>query len=488
MSQIRLGARVMLGIPTLSSNPRTPAWIDAMAGLQMPLGSSMGRAWMVDETIAAARNALCEQALASDVEYLVMLGDDVLPPAAMLISMLASIGRELPIDADTSARIDLLTGVYWTKAYPTEPYLWNGPLDGSFTDWKVGELLPVNLAGCDALMIRTEILKEIPRPWFSTDWVYEPGQRPSPIATEDFYFFTKARKHGYRLFVDTAIQCWHQDRDTGQMFGLTVDMPQAGGVPEGGDDVLVVADVGSGTDSPSWGPNCTVTRFDARADVKPDVQCDIRKLPEGYFGQYDVVHARHVLEHFGRAEAPELLRHWLRLLKPGGELILRVPNLASALRHILDDDAPKLYDWAQIYGEQKHPADFHRNGFTARKLRGLLGSISILGDVEVIEEDDGRNLKATARLLRADEPEAIAPWWDEITSAEGFDVGNGIEIPVGVEVTIDADEPVGADARGDWGIAPATVVALSETAVTTADAITRLNGHEAGVLVEASDG
>ncbi len=457
----KLATRVYLGIPTLSGNRRSPAWIDAMAGLQMPLGSSLGRIWIEDETIAAARNALCERALADGAPYLVMLGDDVLPSPNMLIQMLATIGREMPIDDEHTARVSMLTGVYWTKAYPTEPYLWNGLLEGSFSDWKVGELLPVDLAGCDALIIETAMLKEIPRPWFSTEWTFEPGQRVSSIATEDFYFYTKARKHGFRLFVDTAIQCWHEDRETGQLFGLTVAMPQAGGVPEGGDGVLLVAEVGSGTDSPAWGPNCTVTRFDARPEVKPDVRCDIRKLPEGYFGKYDIVHARHVLEHFGRGEAPDLVRHWAKLLKPGGELIIRVPNLANALRHILDGE-PDLYDWAQLYGEQKYELDYHKNGFTARKLKGLLTTLDLFLDIDVIEEDDGDNLKASARLARVDEPDAIGPWWDVIRDQE--------------RATAPASDPVEDEPP---------VVPLDTQAVTTDDAIDRLNGHEAAALEAA---
>lgn len=462
MTQARLGARVMLAIPTLSSNPRSPAWIDAMAGLQMPLGSSLGRIWIEDETIAAARNALCERALASDAQYICMLGDDVLPSPNMLISMLATIGRELPVEDGTLARASMVTGVYWTKAYPTEPYLWNGLLQGSYTDWKVGELFPIDLAGCDALMIETAMLREIPQPWFSTDWVYEPGQQPSAIATEDFYFFTKARKHGFRLFVDTAIQCWHQDRETGQMFGLTVDMPQAGGVPEGADAQLLVADLGSGTDSPTWGPNCQVTRFDANPSVKPDIRCDIRKLPEGYFGTYDIVHARHVLEHFGRAEAPDLVRHWAKLLKPGGELILRVPNLEYAMRQILDGE-PSLYAWHQLYGEQRNALDYHKNGFTARKLTGLISSLGIFSDVSVVEEGDGLHLKLSARLIAADVPDAIAPWWDAIKEQEHA-------------IT---EEPPAPEPEPDE---PDAVTPMVTQAFTTRDAVDRLNGREAAAV------
>lgn len=418
----KLGTRILLGIPTTRGAKRSVAWIDSLANLQMPLGSSLGRVWTEDETIAEARNALCEQALAANVEYLFFLGDDVIPPANTLLTLLDKIGRAYPVEGDRQARASMLTGVYWTKTYPAEPYLWNGLLEGSYRDWTAGELFPIDLAGCDCLLIETALLCELPRPWFSTDWVWEPGQQPSSIATEDFYFYTKARRHGFRLFADTSIQCWHEDRATGQLFGLTRDMPQAGGVPEGGAESLLVAELGAGTDSPAWGEHCTVVRFDARPDVRPDVRCDLRAIPAEHHGRYDVAHSRHVLEHFSRAEAPALVRHWARLLKPGGELIVRVPNVATAMRRVLaweaDAGAVDHYDWAQLYGGQQYDLDYHKNGFTARKLANLLRGVPVLADVQVVEEDDGLNLKATARLARPDEPEAISAWWDEIAERE----------------------------------------------------------------------
>jgi hypothetical protein len=464
-----LGTRVYLGIPTLKTARRSIKWIDAMAGLQMPLGSALGRIWIEDETIAAARNALCERALADDADYLVMLGDDVLPPANMLLSMLASVGKDLPVEHGQTARCSLLTGVYWTKSYPTEPYLWNGLLEGSYTDWKVGELFPVDLAGCDALIIETAILREIPRPWFSTDWTFEPGQRVSPIATEDFYFYTKARKHGFRLFCDTVIQCWHEDRDTGQLFGLTVAMPQAGGVPEGGDDDLIVATLGSGLDEPTWGEHCTVTRFDDRPDLKPDIRCDLSRIPEGYVGMYDTVQVSGVLERYGRRDAPDLVRHWARLLKPGGTLLLSVVNAGAAMLHILDDRATTA-DWAALYGAQATPYTVNRNGFTERKLKGLLGSVDVLADVEVTTDDTGRVLRAQAVLAHVDVPPAIGPIWDEIHDQEA------------------APETEPADPTYERPADP-VLVPTAPTVFMTSGAVERLNGHEAApAAVEAPHG
>jgi SAM-dependent methyltransferase len=259
------------------------------------------------------------------------------------------------------------------------------------------------------------MLRHMEFPWFSTDWVWEHGQRPSSIATEDFYFYTKARAAGYRLFADTAIQCQHEDRETGTLFGLNHEMRQAGGQP-----VIAgkqrVADVGSGMNPPVVGEDCTLVRFDMREDVRPDVRCDIRHLPEDEFGLYDVVHARHVLEHFPRSEAPNLIRHWAQLLKVGGQMIVEVPNVDWAFEQIKNHTEYQQYAWEQLYGGQRYDLDFHKNGFTGEKLQSLLATHPCFEDivVEVISEQD-ENLRGTAKLARADTPEAVGPMWKQAT-------------------------------------------------------------------------
>lgn len=427
----KLGIRLLVGVPTTKAARRSTTWIESLANLQMPLGSSMARMWVEDRPIAEARNHICSEALRMGCQYVFMVSDDVITPPNTILLMLDKIGRTFPISANEQARASMLTGVYWTKTYPPEPYLWNDLLKGSYRDWKAGEFFPVDMAGCDCLMIETEMLKTLPYPWFSQEWVWEHGQPVSSIATEDFYFYIKAKKHGFRLFADTSIQCWHEDRDTGQMYGLLLDMPQCSTVQECGEDELLIADLGAGTDGPYFGANCKVTRFDARSDVKPDVQCDIAQIPAEHYGKYDLVHARHVLEHFSRDTAPSLIREWAKLCKVGGTLKIRVPNLGWAIKTILEaepDGSPTngahnaqtqndlKYAWQQLYGGQVYALDYHMNGFTARKLAALLQTHPHLADIAVVEEDSGQNLCATATLVRQDVPDALLPWWEQAHS------------------------------------------------------------------------
>jgi predicted SAM-dependent methyltransferase len=434
-----LGTRVLLGIPTTTGARMSVRWVEALANLQMALGSSMGRQWIVDARIAEARNRLCQAALDAGCHYLVFLGDDVLPPPNLVLILLEKIGRTFPVADGKTGRASMVTGVYWTKTYPSEPYLWEFPGQrGSYRDWTAGEFFPIDLAGCDCLMVEVGMLRAFrerwladeaaaapeagraPRAfpgWFATEWVWETGQSPSPIATEDFYFYAKAREYGFRLFADTSIQCLHEDRETGACFGLTEDMRQAGGEPATPDEqALRVAELGAGLWSPNWGAKTTVVRFDGRAEVKPDVRCDLHAIPPRHFAQFDVVHAHHVLEHFPRREAQELVAHWARLLKPGGRLVVGVPNLEQTFKLILRAvDNPgtvpadhQQYAWAQIYGDQRgYDTAFHRSGFVAATLEKLLVAVPGVADVRVAAVDGGQNLRAEATYAGPVAPEAL---------------------------------------------------------------------------------
>lgn len=405
------GFRLLMGIPTLRANPRTPNWIEALANLHMPLGSTMERYWVADLPIAEARNRICAEAVRGGFDAVFMLGDDVLAPANTLLAMLARLGRTYPTPEGGAARCDMVTGVYWTKTYPAFPYLWRGLLDGPYTDWRAGELVAVDFAGCDCLMVTTDALRRMGEPYFSTDYDWGGDITPPRHPTEDFYFFARARAAGLRLWADTDLQCLHEDRATGAYFGLTKDMPQAGGTPDDADGGRVIAELGAGTWCRTYGDGCTVVRFDIDEATRPDVRCDVRALPAAHFGRYDVVHAHHVLEHLPYPDTATTLAHWTRLLRPGGELRVRVPNLAHAMRTLLDPEAPgerKEYAFQQLYGTQTNEWQAHKQGFTAEGLGRLLGAVPGLAGVRVVEETDGHNLFGSATLAEPPRRAVIA--------------------------------------------------------------------------------
>jgi SAM-dependent methyltransferase len=74
-----------------------------------------------------------------------------------------------------------------------------------------------------------------------------------------------------------------------------------------------------------------------RIGVVPDVICDITNLHLFADNYADEILSVHVIEHFWRWEVVDILKEWVRVLKPGGRLILECPNLISACEAVLKD-------------------------------------------------------------------------------------------------------------------------------------------------------
>ena len=381
-------------------------WSNARHSLALPLGTSSMTITLDDKgDIAAKRNLICKEAIEKGADYIFMLGDDVIVPGNAVLQML---GRKK----------DLITGVYWTKNNPTHPYIWKGLQRGPYMDWKAGELFKVDFAGCDCLLIRTEILKTIPYPWFSLDWVWSDRQQPpTGLETEDFHFYLKAAKVGYDLWCDSSIQCLHEDRDGGMLFGLNQDMPQAGSTPSDKYKGKKIANLGCGVDVPFFDFECTIDRYDINDKVKPDYRCDLRQLP-CEDEKYDVVYSQHVLEHFGRYEMQSVLKEWLRILKVGGEIIIKVPNLEYAMKRILEQKSDH-YEWWQMYGSQSDDYDFHKVGFTLNKLKKLLELNECLTDVTV-KLDNEINIEARATKAKNTDIFVLTDWWNDIHSKKPY--------------------------------------------------------------------
>ncbi len=127
-----------------------------------------------------------------------------------------------------------------------------------------------------------------------------------------------------------------------------------------------------------------------------DVVADIGERLPFDDGAAELVYASHLLEHFATDRVPDLLAEWRRVLRPGGVLLIAVPDLeaiASVLISREDWFTPPHDPWiGAIYGGQKDEYDFHKTGFTGPWLAHLMREAGF-GQIERVtrfEEIPGR--------------------------------------------------------------------------------------------------
>lgn len=93
-----------------------------------------------------------------------------------------------------------------------------------------------------------------------------------------------------------------------------------------------------------------------------EIVSTIDKLPFIEDNSVDVIYNCHVLEHFQRATAVDVLREWNRVLKPGGVLRTAVPDFA-ALCQVYTESADIGLVIGPLFGRQDYLYNFHYNVF-----------------------------------------------------------------------------------------------------------------------------
>jgi SAM-dependent methyltransferase len=164
------------------------------------------------------------------------------------------------------------------------------------------------------------------------------------------------------------------------------------------------------------GPDWHELRYDLNPDVRPDIVGNIVDMSGVPTASVDAVYSSHNLEHVYAHEAVLVLREFLRVLRPGGEVLVTMPDLQQLAQLIA---AGKLEDpfWEGvegpitpldvIYGKGDWIAEgnefmAHRTGYTARTLERKL---RITGFDEVQVRADKRNIALWASARR---PQAAA--------------------------------------------------------------------------------
>jgi predicted SAM-dependent methyltransferase len=146
---------------------------------------------------------------------------------------------------------------------------------------------------------------------------------------------------------------------------------------------LIVLNVGCGYPlrqrlHPSFhGDEWQELRLDVDPAVKPDILCSITDMAPVGTASVDAVWSSHNLEHLHYHEVPRALGEFLRVLRPGGMLLVTMPELVAA--DTLEDEAYRspsgpITPLDMIYGHSASLAQgnrymAHKTGFTLRTLQ-----------------------------------------------------------------------------------------------------------------------
>lgn len=157
-------------------------------------GMEVGRAYsQAIEAILADQNI-------GQWEYLLTLEHDNLPPPDGVVSLV----RRMEAHPEYSC----IGGLYWTKGHGGVPQIWGDPRDPvlNFRPQPPdpnGGLVECNGTGMGFNLWRLAMFRDarLRRPWFET----RDGH------TQDLFFWSDAKKYGYRCAIDCSVKVGHYD-------------------------------------------------------------------------------------------------------------------------------------------------------------------------------------------------------------------------------------------------------------------------------------
>lgn len=152
--------------------------------------------WATSSDIAASRNALVRRSLEAGSEWILFLDDDHVFSQDILMRLLTH-------------EQDVVGSLYLRRGSPFSPVAFSHRNeDGLYqtidlTTLPNEGLLKVQAVGAAGLLIRSEVFRAVPDPWF------EHGRVGDWDASEDIIFCEKAQAAGFDVFIDLGTQLGH---------------------------------------------------------------------------------------------------------------------------------------------------------------------------------------------------------------------------------------------------------------------------------------
>lgn len=157
----------------------------------------------VGEAYSQAIEQILQNSELSQWEYILTLESDNIPPQDGLVKLI----EQMNIHPEYSC----IGGLYWTKGEGGVPQIWGDPKD-PVLNFRPQPPIPGQIVECCGTgmgfnLWRLSMFKDtkIRKPLFKTI----NGSEGQGIGTQDLYFWTDARKYGYRCAIDCSILVGH---------------------------------------------------------------------------------------------------------------------------------------------------------------------------------------------------------------------------------------------------------------------------------------
>lgn len=204
----QIGPYVIVAQPRRSETSPQAQHLNGNMGLHIDfLGFSHGYAETVNLPVDAARNQLIFDALQTNAEYLFFVGDDTVSPYNAFKKL-----HETSLKNPDA----VVVGVYYIKLSDAMIMI---KKDNKIFVPSVdpGQVFEAWQTGMDCMLIPMRILRKM----FEEDpdlpfCCIANGIEGLPFIGEDNFFVHRLRKSGYKLLVDTDVQCLHMDVYSGK--------------------------------------------------------------------------------------------------------------------------------------------------------------------------------------------------------------------------------------------------------------------------------
>ena len=165
---------------------------------------------------ATARNRIARIAIDRKTDFVLMVDNDVVPPADALQNLLDD-SRDVTLGIYAHRDGD---NIYRGRTCVCKVYDENGnkyfhyPLESEYSEQEIKALresgqhkVQIHGGGMGCALIRTDVFSRTKYPWY--DWA---NYRDGRTLSEDLYFCENCRKRGIPIYTDTRVVCGHMLR------------------------------------------------------------------------------------------------------------------------------------------------------------------------------------------------------------------------------------------------------------------------------------